>query len=181
MVPSAVASSKCVVAMPAATSAAPTPPSSRPPVTGFDANKVVITVGGIHKKDNDDWERRLSAGRRAFEDEAKLLLKQQAGASNHKSDAKNSSLRRSTARVVRTCDPDDGGSAKDESPSTRRLRKPVFSLVTCSKANVVATAQQQQQQRSAKEIIRKDSMADASVMSSYHPLEVDLDDDAIMV
>jgi len=44
----------------------------------FDANKVVITVGGLHKRNEpDDWEKRLSAGRRAFEEQAQLLLREQ--------------------------------------------------------------------------------------------------------
>lgn len=53
----------------------------------FDANKVVITVGGMHRKATmtaatnlastvdayNDWEKRLSAGRQAIEHEAQLM------------------------------------------------------------------------------------------------------------
>ena len=194
----------------------------------FDANKVVITIGGVQKKAaaaavtpppaTPDWERRLRAGHEAIEHQARLAFDQQkqiaatvilpvpAPCSNgiHRAEPtvvepdrlppRRTSLQRSrqvghtvSIATIDASSPADTAHRRTTSGKALQRLKPSLST----------TVIEQKKQEADEAVngswspppIEKNSRrrpshgpeTDGSVLSSYQPLDVDLDDDAIMV
>lgn len=221
----------------------------------FDANKVVITIGGERSaKDvpplpliakqplTPDWEKRLTAGRKAIEEQARLMQLPQPHSMNLTTTVvpvvpeqpspalvivdgrlppvRKSNLQRSkivqTLSIPAVDSPSTGGSAASDPHQGQPKRITALKALqrlksTLSSPALVAdpTVESIQPQRRhdlfnggnpllangksgaaiKKSLGRRlsgarvdvDPQTDGSVMSSYQPLEVDLDDDAIMV
>lgn len=173
----------------------------------FDANKVVITVGGAHSKQTPpvtpDGQKRLSDGRRAIEEHA---LQMQTGASevvavafgqasiyvDDRLPPRRTNLQRSKIAVQTLSVP--GGPAK-----MQRLKQALSTPVNADVVPVEPVSRTEQtltnggserlQARNGRKMgnqrrrpaLNSDQQQDGTIVSSYQTLDVDLDDDAIMV
>lgn len=184
----------------------------------YDANKVVITIGGERLKDlppptplTPDWEKRLTAGRKAIEEQARLMQQTLTTTVpvpglpglpglmvDDRLPPRKTNLQRS--KIVQTLSiPSESAAAGDGQPKRISALKALQRLKsTLSTPSLDETAVQrldilnggsivsQANGKKRNSLVRRRSSSgadetDASVMSSYQPLEVDLDDDAIMV
>ncbi len=142
----------------------------------FDDNKVVITIGRVHKGEQDEWEKRLNAGRRAIEEAAAATVVPVA-------QPRRTSLQRS--KIVQTLSSSSDDHQNGQSGHPRRPRIPKVS----SPAEGDQTPPVPKLKRTPRRQRRPSNgsgggpsgQPDGSVVSSYQPLAVDLDDDAIMV
>ena len=221
----------------------------------FDANKVVITIVGERQKDlpplakqplTPDWEKRLSAGRKAIEEQARLMQQQQQQQQNLTTTVpvpvvpgqkmidgrmpppvRKTNLQRSKIVQTLSIPGVESSSIAGTSSSSagdhhhvqpkritalkalQRLKSTLSSPVLVDPTTTTTGGVESIQRRhdlfnggnplllpngksgAVKKNLRRrlsgadddvdHHQTDGSVMSSYQPLEVDLDDDAIMV
>lgn len=184
----------------------------------YDANKVVITIGGERLKGGPlppkpltpDWEKRLSAGRKFIEEQAKLMqlesttttvsVASQPGLIDDRLPPRKTNLQRS--KIVQTLSI-PGESAPvfvSEGLQPKRITtlkalqrlKSTLSTPSLDQSTVqrlellnggggISHQVNGKRRNSRRRSSSGADETDASVLSSYQPLEVDLDDDAIMV
>ena len=144
----------------------------------YDANTVVITIGGMHRKQDespdvvDSWEKRLSAGRRAIEMAAFAATTTVVPVQQ----PRRTSLQRS--KIVQTSSLDGRRMRGLEEKARRRHNDDCDDLQpdqTCDPSPSTGSWAH------AGEVPPPLPPPDRSVFSTYQPLTVDLDDDAIMV
>ena len=160
----------------------------------------------MHRKEpeEDDWEKRLVAAHKSFQEEALLLLRQQhqqQPPTEHVKDVADVTikdvasarkpvvtLQRSRAYpVAPTASNEEAAAASDSSSSIKRRSKLHYQRLKPFHPAPMSEESAEQLQSYHEDRTRKtldaDHMdhSDGSVQSSYHPLDVDLDDDAIMV
>ena len=188
----------------------------------FDANNVIkITIGGERQKElppppkpplTPDWEKRLSAGRKAIEEQARLMQQTttvvpvvpEISLYDRAPTPRKTNIQRS--KIVQTISIPTGGGESlavgDGHPKRITAFKALHRLKSTLSTPIVPSAaiespdlpavngnQQQQQQQpngnkmknARRQLSGGANETDGSVLSSYQPLEVDLDDDAIMV
>jgi len=182
----------------------------------FDPYKVVINVGGMHRKDpppEEEWEKRLKAGRKSFEDEALFLIKQQQNeqalsslppvpptppspgiqANRTATDmfpARKVTLQRSRVYPAASSSEVAGVAGVAGATAVGRSKLQYARLKSFIPAPMSEESAEQLQNYqedgcsdapAESKALSEVDQSDGSVQSSYHPLDVDLDDDAIMV